>query len=67
MKNYKSETMKKAYNAGGFRERYAMDHGNKSEKIINGHICYKFTFSKYDDFQDANGATYDATRGAWIN
>ena len=29
MKNYKSDEMKKAYSAAGWRERYAMEHGNK--------------------------------------
>lgn len=64
---YKSETMKKAFESAGARERYAMENGNKSAKIINGRLCYVFTYSKYDPFQDANGATFDVERGAWIN
>ena len=66
MKDYKNPFMIRAYNVGGFRERYAMDHGNKAIVFINGALCYKFTYSKYDEYQDANGATFDTRRGAWI-
>ena len=64
---YKSIEMKKAYSAGGFRERYAMEHGNKTIIYINGHKCYKYTYSTRAEYQDANGATYDTARGAWID
>lgn len=68
MKNYKSENMKKAYNAAGSRERYAMEHGNKTVIYIPGQgECYKFTYSSRDSYQDANGAMYSITRGAWIS
>ena len=42
----------------GARERYAMGHEKTSLffYVENGH-----------EYQDANGATYDQTRGAWIN
>ena len=50
-----------------FRERYAMEHGNRTTIYINGEKCYKFTYSSYTDYQDANGATYNTTRGAWVN
>lgn len=29
MKTYRSKEMKEAYNEGGYRERYAMDYGNR--------------------------------------
>lgn len=64
MKN--AETMK-AYTAGGFRERYAMEHGNRATVYINGNKCYKYTYSKHTEYQDANGATFDTVRGVWIN
>lgn len=64
---FKSIEMQKAYNAGGLRERYAMEHGNKTTITVNGHKCYKFTYSKNSSYQDANGATFDTARGAWIN
>lgn len=64
---YKSVEMQKAYAAGGFRERYAMEHGNKTTLIINGRKCYKFTYSPCKEYQDANGATFDTVRGVWIN
>ena len=61
-----SETMK-AYAAAGFRERYAMKHGNKSVIFVNGHKCLKYTYSKHKEYQDANGATFDTVRGVWID
>ena len=67
MKNYKSDEIKKARAAAGWRENYAMDHGGSEIIYINGHKCYKFTYSEKDDYQDANGATFDTVRGVWIN
>lgn len=57
----------KAKAAAGFRERYAMEKGTATKKIINGHEIYIFKYSPEDPYQDANGAMWDATRGAWIN
>ena len=67
MKRYRSEEMKTAYEKGGYRERYAMDNGNKTVVYINNHKCYKFTYSQYAEYQDANGATYDTVTKNWIN
>ena len=67
MKRYNSAEMKKAYESAGFRERYAMEHGNRTMVYINGHKCIKFTYSKHTEYQDANGATFDTVRGAWID
>lgn len=64
---YKSLEMQKAYSAGGFRERYAMENGNKTVVYVHGQKCYKFTYSTKKEYQDANGATYNTERGAWIN
>jgi hypothetical protein len=55
------------YSAGGLRERYAMEYGNRATVYINGEKCYKFTYSKYKEYQDANGAIYNTVRGAWVN
>lgn len=55
-----------AYTAGGFRERYAMENGNHTTVYINGHKCFKFTYSTKKEYQDANGATFDIVRGVWI-
>lgn len=63
----RSEMMKAAYEKAGYRERYAMENGNRTIIYINGNKCYKFTYSKFSDYQDANGATYDTVRKAWIN
>lgn len=64
---FKSAEMQKAYNAGGFRERYAMEHGNKAVIYVHGQKCYKFTYPAQEEYQDANGATFNAVRGVWIN
>ena len=66
-KAMRSETTKKAYESAGFRERYAMEHGNRTTVYINGHKCYKYTYSNTKEYQDANGATYDTVRGSWID
>ena len=66
MANYTSKIMIEAYEKAGFRERYAMDNGNRSTVYINGHKCYKFTYSKYNEYQDANGAIYDTVNKRWI-
>ena len=65
MKNFRSPEMATAYKNGGFRERYAMENGNKTILYINGHKCYKFTYSKYKEYQDANGALYDTVLKIW--
>lgn len=64
---FKSIEKQTAYNAGGWRERYAMEHGNASTVYINGHKCIKYTYSKAASYQDANGATYNTTTKQWIN
>ena len=56
-----------AYQKAGFRERYAMDNGNKSTIYINGDKCFKYTYSENKEYQDANGAIYDTVRQCWIN
>lgn len=67
MKKYRSLLMRQAYKTGGYRERYAMENGNKTEITVNGNKCYKFTYSVYNVYQDANGAIFDTIRGCWIN
>lgn len=64
---FRSEEMQNAYKEAGFRERYAMKNGKKSTVYIRGHKCYKFTYSTYDRYQDANGSTYDTVEKKWIN
>ena len=63
MKTWRDTAREKA----GCRERYAMENGNASKAIINGNVCYRFTYSKKDNYQDANGATYDTVRKTWID
>lgn len=64
---FNSEELKKAYTVGGWRERYAMENGNKTVIYTNGHKCYRYTYSTRREYQDANGATFDTVRGCWIN
>lgn len=59
--------MQKAYETGGYRERFAMENGNKSIIYVHGQKCFKFTYSEYAEYQDANGATYNTVTGRWIN
>lgn len=63
---YRSEELKTAYSLAGFRERFAMENGNRATVYINGHKCIKFTYSTKTEYQDANGATFDTVRREWI-
>ena len=56
-----------AYHNGGFRERYAMQNGTKKTIYVNGHRCFKYTYSNANEYQDANGATYDTIAKKWID
>ena len=67
MKKFRSPEMKSAYINGGYRERYAMENGNKTIVYINGDKCYKFIYADSVTYQDANGATYSTVSKSWIN
>lgn len=56
-----------AYDRAGYRERYAMTHGTRETKTMRGHKLWIFRYSPDDEYQDANGATYDCTEGRWIS
>lgn len=57
----------RAYTEAGYREKYAMEHGKRTVKRDRrGHILWVFTYSTDDSYQDADGATYDATEGRWV-
>lgn len=56
-----------AYLKGGFRERYAMKNGKRKTIYINGHKCFKYTYSSDVEYQDANGSIYDTETKKWIN
>lgn len=64
---FRSQEKQAAFNAGGWRERYAMEHGNATTVYINGNKCIKYTYSTGAAYQDANGATYDTIKKQWIN
>jgi len=65
MKRYRTIEMIEAHKAAGARERYAMENGNKAIVYINGHKCFKFTYSPDREYQDANGAIYDTVLKCW--
>ena len=58
---------KEMISSAGYRERYAMENGKKSAEYINGHKCFVFTYSEDNEYQDANGATYDTVTKTWID
>jgi hypothetical protein len=63
----RDEEMRTMCDNAGFRERYAIMHGEREIKTINSHKCYVFTYSDDIEYQDANGATYDTVAKSWIN
>ena len=63
---FRSATKQAEYNSGGFRERYAMEHGNATTIYINGDKCIKYTYGSAAPYQDANGAIYNTIKKAWI-
>lgn len=56
-----------AWNKAGHRERFAMQNGNKNAIYLRGHKCWRYTYSKYEPYQDANGATFDTVSQTWID
>lgn len=56
----------RAYEKGGYRERYAMRRGKRYIRKNGNHIWWVFKYSTTEAFQDANGATYDVTEWRWI-
>jgi hypothetical protein len=62
-----SRELKQAMELAGFREKYAIENGKATVKYMNGHKLIIFNYSDSNEYQDANGATYDATKKAWIN
>ena len=62
----RDEEMRTMCDNASFRERYALMNGEMETQIIKGHKCYKFRYSSKDEYQDANGATYDTVTKKWI-
>lgn len=63
---FRSLEKQTAYNNAGFRERYAMEHGNATTIYIHGDKCIKYTYSANDPYQDANGTIYNTVKKIWI-
>lgn len=54
--------IREACKSAGWRELYAIEHGQpqrKGNKIT-------WTYSEADEYQDGNGATYDIERRQWV-
>ena len=58
---------KEAERAAGWREKYALQNGTSQPVMVNGERCYRFAYSKENEYQGANGAIYNPRRKAWIN
>ena len=58
---------KQAMQAAGYREKFALENGVAQLVTVNGDMCYRFTYSKEHEYQDANGAIYNTKRKAWID
>ena len=55
-------TIREARKSAGWRELYAVEHGQPQRK---GNMI-TWTYSEADDYQDANGAAYDISRRRWV-
>ena len=55
----------KASAAGGWRERYAIDHGKAIQTEEGGHKVIRWYYDHNDPYQDANGAMWDVTEQRW--
>lgn len=62
-----NQEAQKAMEKAGYREKYAMKNGRPYRRQQNGETLYTFFYSKAAAYQDANGATWNATREAWTN
>ena len=65
------QSLKEAKAEAGWREKYALEaykNGNAQLEISRGEgYCHlRFVYDSRDEYQDANGATYDRERGHWV-
>lgn len=58
---------KEAMQAADYREKYALENGTAQPVTVNGEKCYRFTYAKENEYQDANGAIYNTKRKTWID
>lgn len=66
MSKIEKANLSNAREAAGYREKYAMDHGQRIVFFQNGKEFWKFSYSDTDEYQDANGATWDVKENKWI-
>ena len=60
------DAMRIARQTAGWREKYAMLNGKLTKKNEVGRLLYVWTYDTEREYQDANGATFDATNGRWV-
>ena len=54
--------IREAHKSAGWRELYAIEHGTPQR--VGDRITW--TYSEAEEYQDANGATYDIERRRWV-
>lgn len=59
---HQQQYIREARKSAGWRELYAIEHGQPQRK---GNMI-TWTYSEADEYQDANGATYDIERRQWV-
>lgn len=56
---YDSKGIQRSNAGGDYREKYALENGTAQLVTVNGDKCYRFTYAKENEYQDANGAIYN--------
>lgn len=59
--------LNEARKTAGYRELYALTYGHGQIIFVNSEKCIRFTYSKDDPYQDANGAIYNTVCKTWID
>lgn len=59
---HQQQYIREARKSAGWRELYAIEHGQPQRK--GNMITWKY--SEADEYQDGNGATYDIERRQWV-
>ena len=67
MKAKRKQNEEAARNSAGWREKYAIRNGKRTiRKDSRGHEIWRFAYSQDHEYQDANGAEFDATERRWV-
>lgn len=66
LKSEMDRIIREAKRKAGYREKFAIKHGNPVIVVYGNKTCIKFDYSFDYDYQDANGATYEISSKRWI-